>query len=99
MRFVRMKVKIISFEESFVYQMSKGSLPTICSCSSFGQISVNFEQFNDIYFLAPIFQRILNSTNFESELNQQLARNLVSMIDNFECDDIETVLKHQWISS
>jgi len=86
-------------EEAFVYQMSKESLPTISSCSSFGKIPINFEQFNDIYFLAPIFQRILKSTNFESELNQQLAHNLVSMIDNFECDDIETVLKHQWISS
>jgi serine/threonine protein kinase len=29
-------------EQSFVYQMSKGSLRTISSCSSFGQISVNF---------------------------------------------------------
>jgi hypothetical protein len=50
-------------------------------------------------FIAPIFQKMLKSTNFSSELNEQLARNLVSMIDNFECDDIETVLKHQWISS
>jgi hypothetical protein len=86
-------------EESFVYQMSKGSSPAICSCSSFGKISVNFEQFSDIYSLAPVFQRILKSTNFQSQLNQQLAHNLVSMIDNFECDDFETVLKHQWISS